>query len=33
VKGEDGVREYLRSGRRLDYGDGVFRYYEELDRE
>jgi glutathione S-transferase len=33
VKHEDGVKEYLGSKRRLPYGQGVFRYYAELDRQ
>lgn len=27
----EGVRRYLSSGRRLEYGNGIWRYYEELD--
>lgn len=33
VKGREGVRGYLESGRRLGYGNGIWRYYEELDVE
>ncbi|KAK6525311.1 hypothetical protein TWF694_005456 [Orbilia ellipsospora] len=31
VKGEEWMVGYVESGRRLKYGDGIFRYYEELD--
>lgn len=31
VASEKGIKEYLASGRRLKFGDGIFRYYEELD--
>jgi glutathione S-transferase len=33
IKGEKGVKEYLESGRRLDFSMGMFRRYPELDRE
>ena len=33
VGGVEGVREYLGSERRLGYGNGIYRYYEELDVE
>lgn len=33
LKEEKGLKEYLKSGRRLPYGDGVFRHYPELDRQ
>ncbi|KAI0676270.1 glutathione S-transferase C-terminal-like protein [Trametes maxima] len=33
VKGEKGVKEYIASGRRLEFGLGIFRHYEELDGE
>ena len=33
VREEGGVREYLASGRRLEYGMGIFRHYPELDRQ
>jgi glutathione S-transferase len=29
----EGLKKYLESGRRLKFGDGVYRYYPELDRE
>jgi glutathione S-transferase len=33
VKEERGIKEYLRSGRRLKFNElGVFRHYPELDR-
>lgn len=31
VKGLENVKSYLQSERRVDYGDGLFRYYKELD--
>lgn len=33
VKGEKGIKEYLASGRRMEYSMGVFRHYPELDRQ
>lgn len=33
LKGESWLEEYLASERRLKYGDGIFRYYKELDRQ
>lgn len=33
VKGREEVRRYLDSERRLPYGNGIWRYYEELDGE
>lgn len=33
VSNEKGIKEYLASERRLPFGMGVFRYYEELDGE
>jgi len=33
IKTEHGVKEYLRSERRLKYSMGVFRHYPELDRQ
>lgn len=33
VKQEGGLKEYLKSERRLPYSQGVFRYYPELDRQ
>ncbi|KAB8343134.1 hypothetical protein FH972_022727 [Carpinus fangiana] len=33
VKEEKGIKEYLASKRRLPYSMGIFRHYEELDRE
>ena len=33
VKGEKGIKEYLASGRRQKFSDGIFRYYEELDQD
>ncbi|KAF2201434.1 glutathione S-transferase protein-like protein [Delitschia confertaspora ATCC 74209] len=33
VKEQKGIKEYLASKRRLPYGNGVFRHYEELDRQ
>ena len=33
VQGEKGIKEYLESGRRLKFGNGIFRHYEELDQE
>lgn len=33
LKEEKGLKEYLASGRRLPYGDGLFRQYPELDRQ
>ena len=31
VRGVEGVREYLGSERRLEYGKGIYRHYPELD--
>ncbi|KAL8727558.1 MAG: hypothetical protein Q9166_005964 [cf. Caloplaca sp. 2 TL-2023] len=31
VKGLEGVKGYLESERRLGYGNGIWRFYEELD--
>lgn len=33
VGGVEGVRKYLESGRRLGYGNGIYRHYPELDLE
>lgn len=33
LKEEKGLKEYLKSERRLPYGDGLFRKYPELDRQ
>ena len=33
MKEEKGLKEYIRSDRRLPYSMGVFRYYPELDRQ
>jgi len=33
IKEEKGIKEYLASGRRIPYSNGVFRYYPELDRQ
>ncbi|KAI4241392.1 MAG: hypothetical protein L6R40_004568 [Gallowayella cf. fulva] len=33
VKGLERVRAYLGSERRLGYGEGIWRYYEELDED
>jgi len=33
IKEEKGIKEYLASERRLKYSMGIFRYYEELDRQ
>ncbi|KAF2640959.1 glutathione S-transferase protein-like protein [Massarina eburnea CBS 473.64] len=33
VKEVSGLKEYLASDRRLQYSQGVFRYYPELDRQ
>lgn len=33
VKQEGGLKEYLKSERRLPYSQGIFRYYPELDRQ
>ncbi|EPS39483.1 hypothetical protein H072_6664 [Dactylellina haptotyla CBS 200.50] len=33
LKEEEWLKEYLGSSRRLAYGDGIFRYYPELDVE
>ncbi|EKM57623.1 uncharacterized protein PHACADRAFT_251344 [Phanerochaete carnosa HHB-10118-sp] len=33
VGGESGIKEYLTSGRRQKYSEGIFRHYEELDGE
>lgn len=33
VKEEKGIKEYLASGRRMEYSMGLFRRYPELDRQ
>ncbi|KAL8727512.1 MAG: hypothetical protein Q9181_005684 [Wetmoreana brouardii] len=33
VKEVEGVKAYLQSERRLGYGNGIWRYYQELDAE
>lgn len=33
IEDENGIKEYLASGRRNKYGMGIFRHYEELDGE
>jgi glutathione S-transferase len=33
IKEEKGIKEYLASGRRLGYSNGIFRHYPELDRQ
>jgi glutathione S-transferase len=33
IKEENGVKEYLESGKRLEFGNGIFRHYPELDRQ
>lgn len=33
IKQEGGLKEYLKSERRLPYSQGIFRYYPELDRQ
>lgn len=33
VKNEGGLKEYLKSERRMPYSQGIFRYYPELDRQ
>ncbi len=33
IKGLEGIKRYLGSERRLPYGNGVWRYYEELNDE
>jgi len=33
LKEETGIKEYLESGRRLEFSNGVFRKYPELDRQ
>lgn len=33
VKGEQGIKEYIASGRRQAFSVGLFRHYEELDGE
>jgi glutathione S-transferase len=33
VKNEGGLKEYLKSERRMPYSEGIFRYYPELDRQ
>ncbi|KAH9936032.1 glutathione S-transferase C-terminal-like protein [Amylocystis lapponica] len=33
VAGEKGIKEYLASGRRQEFGMGIFRHYVELDAE
>lgn len=32
IKEEKGIKEYLESGRRLEYSMGLYRHYPELDR-
>ena len=31
VKGSEGIADYLKSGRRIKYGMGIYRHYPELD--
>lgn len=33
VKNEGGLKEYLKSERRMPYSQGIFRHYPELDRQ
>lgn len=33
IQEEKGIKEYLASGRRIPYSNGVFRHYSELDRQ
>lgn len=33
VKGEEKIKAYLASERRMEYSMGIFRHYPELDRE
>jgi glutathione S-transferase len=33
VQGQDGLKDYLTSGRRLPFSEGIFRHYPELDRQ
>lgn len=33
IKEEKGIKEYLASGRRIPFSNGVFRHYPELDRQ
>ena len=33
VRGRENIRAYLESGRRLGYGNGIYRHYPELDEE
>ena len=33
VKEEQGIKEYIASGRRQAFSQGLFRHYEELDGE
>ena len=33
VRGEKGIKEYIESGRRQPFSMGLFRHYEELDKE
>ncbi|KAF2757848.1 glutathione S-transferase [Pseudovirgaria hyperparasitica] len=33
IKEEKGIKEYLSSGKRLPYSQGIFRRYPELDRQ
>ena len=31
VADEQGIKDYIASGRRQKYGNGIFRHYKELD--
>jgi glutathione S-transferase len=33
IKEEKGLKEYIASGRRLKFSNGLFRKYPELDRQ
>jgi glutathione S-transferase len=33
IKEEKGLKEYMASGRRLEFSMGLFRNYPELDRQ
>ncbi|EME49805.1 hypothetical protein DOTSEDRAFT_144136 [Dothistroma septosporum NZE10] len=33
LKQEKGLKEYIKSARRLPFSQGLFRYYDELDRQ
>ncbi|KAF2101401.1 glutathione S-transferase [Rhizodiscina lignyota] len=33
MKEEKGLKEYIESGRRLEFSNGLFRHYPELDRQ